>query len=75
MEIDVHDDVMRGLHVADSEIPHRVHRVVTVFGARRTDQIEQDGEAGGKVMIANERQAAVFEVQSPHNHQNNVSIA
>ena len=40
VEIDVHDDVMGGLDVADSERAHGVHGVMTVFGSRGADEIE-----------------------------------
>ena len=74
MEIDVHDDVMRGLYVADSERSHGVHGVMIVFGSGGADEIEQDGETRRKVMIANVREALRFEIQRSHDNQNNVSV-
>ena len=74
VEIDIHDDVVRGLHVADSERAHGVHGVMAVFGSRRADEIEQNGEAQRKVVIANVRETLRFEIQRSHDNQNNVSV-
>ena len=74
VEIDVHDDVMRGLHVANSQRAHGVHGVMAVFGSRRTDEIEQNGEAQRKVVIAYVRETLRFEIQRSHDNQNNVSV-
>ena len=73
VEIDVHDDVMRGLYVTDSERAHGVHGVMTVFGPGGADEIEQNGKTRRKVMIANVREALRFEIQRSHDNQNNVS--
>ena len=74
VEIDVHDDVMGGLYVADSERAHGVHGVMTIFGSGRADEIEQNGETRRKVMIANVRETLGFEIQCSHDHHNNVSV-
>ena len=73
VEIDVHDDVMRGLYVADSERAHGVHGVMTVFGSGGADEIEQNGETRRKVVIANVRETLRFEIQRSHDNQNNIS--
>ena len=73
VEINVHDDVVRSFHVADSERAHGVHGIMTVFGSGGADEIEQNGETRRKVMIANVREALRFEIQRSHDNQNNVS--
>lgn len=61
VEINVHDDVVRSFHIADSERAHGVHGVMTVFVSRRADEIEQNGETRRKVMIANVRETFGFD--------------
>ena len=73
VEIDVHDDVVRGLYVADSERAHGIHGVMIVFGSGGADEIEQDGKTRRKVVIANVREALGFEIQRSHDNQNNIS--
>ena len=74
VEIDVHDDVVGGLDVADSERAHGVHGVMTVFGSGGADEIEQNGETRRKVMIANVRETLRVEIHRSHDNQNNVSV-
>ena len=74
VEIDVHDAVMRGLYVADSERAHGVHGVMTVFGSGGADEIEQNGETRRKVVIANVREALGFEIQRSHDNQDYASV-